>query len=158
MEFACQAVCCGSQRRALGKRVLWEGARGLGWQQGKWEISSPGHRHCQHLVPAWVYGESKSQGQWRHLEMMKSVIALWCARSWSFTKIRPHVSDLCLQQTAFLPLCFVIVVHHVYTWGWSEIGVMSLNFLPHRLWVDTIQVRSFYNYIKEKTYECAGKK
>lgn len=77
-------------------------------------------------------------------------IALWCARSWSFTKIRPHVSAPCLQWTIFLPLCFVIVVHHVYTWGRSKTGVMSLNFLPHRLWVDATQFRHFYNYLKEK--------
>lgn len=27
------------------------------------------------------------------------------------------VSPVPCQQTAILPLCFVIVVHHVYTWG-----------------------------------------
>lgn len=37
------------------------------------------------------------------------------------------VSPVPCQQTAIFPLCFVIVVHHVYTWGWSEIDVMSLN-------------------------------
>lgn len=63
---------------------------------------------------------------------------------------QPHAYS---KLAIFLPLCFVIVAHHVYTWGWSETGVLSLNFLPHRLWVDATQFRHFYNYLKEETHE-----